>query len=253
MTEAELLALRANAGLGAASDLAGLIRSAHELSPGCDIYYVAESWHYTDPDAWGPQKLIGVSGADVTGMRSVTNEEYKQAQVALVGENLERFFGGYTAPEYKFTLNHNGTSVECNIYKQEVSNYRIAPSDMASAQVSTPEFYAGFPMELCNFAHIYAVAVPQGYSGDLSLIAVPFGWSNSYTGNTNTMEAVAQMIATNSKARLDDAVYFPIIGSQVKANTAPWDAESLAIQAITYRTSRGAITPGWLLASGWAQ
>ena len=45
------------------------------------------------------------------------------------------------------------------------------------------------------------------------------------------MEGVARMIGTNSKARLDDAIQLPITGSQVKANTTVWDAQSLATQA----------------------
>lgn len=215
LSEAEVRALGANVG----GDLDGLIQSAKTLSPGCDIYYVAESHHYTDKNAWGVQKLVGVAGTDVSNMRSTTNDEQHQAHNILVGENLERMFFGYTAPRYKYTLNVNGVPTEYAIYDREIIDYRVDPS------------YEDVDPSLFNYAHIYAVAVPQGYTGDISFIGVPFGWSNTYTGSTSTMEGVARMIGTNSKARLDDAIQLPITGSQVKANTTVWDAQSLATQA----------------------
>lgn len=215
LSEAEVRALGANVG----GDLDGLIQSAKTLSPGCDIYYVAESHHYTDKNAWGVQKLIGVAGTDVSNMRSTTNDEQHQAHNILVGENLERVFMGYTAPGYKYTLNVDGIPTEYAIYDREIIDYRVDPS------------YEDVDPSLFNYAHIYAVAVPQGYTGDISFIGVPFGWSNTYTGSTSTMEGVARMIGTNSKARLDDAIQLPITGSQVKANTTVWDAQSLATQA----------------------
>lgn len=218
LSEAEVRALGANFG----GYLDGLIRSAQTLSPGCDIHYIAESHHYTDTKAWGPQKLVGVAGADVSNMRQTTNDEVRQAHNTLVGENLERMFLGYTAPRYKYTLNVNGVPAEYSIYAMEVQNYRVAPDSVIFTDID-PSLY--------NYAYIYAVAVPQGYAGDISFIGVPFGWSNTYTGSTNTMEGIAQMIGTNSKARLDDAIQLPITGSQVKANTTAWDAQSLATQA----------------------
>lgn len=218
LSEAEVRALGANVG----GDLDGLIQSAKTLSPGCDIYYVAESHHYTDKNAWGVQKLVGVAGTDVSNMRSTTNDEVRQAHNILVGENLERVFLGYTAPSYKYTLNVNGIPNEYAIYAREVADYEVAPESGV---------WDGIDSSLYNYAHIYAVAVPQGYTGDISFIGVPFGWSNTYTGSTSTMEGVARMIGTNSKARLDDAIQLPITGSQVKANTTVWDAQSLATQA----------------------
>lgn len=218
LSEAEVRALGANVG----GDLDGLIQSAKTLSPGCDIYYVAESHHYTDKNAWGVQKLVGVAGTDVSNMRSTTNDEQHQAHNILVGENLERVFMGYTAPRYKYTLNVNGIPTEYAIYDREVGGYRVSPGS---------GIWDGIDPSLFNYAHIYAVAVPQGYTGDISFIGVPFGWSNTYTGSTSTMEGVARMIGTNSKARLDDAIQLPITGSQVKANTTVWDAQSLATQA----------------------
>lgn len=218
LSEAEVRALGANVG----GDLDGLIQSAKTLSPGCDIYYVAESHHYTDKNAWGVQKLVGVAGTDVSNMRSTTNDEVRQAHNILVGENLERMFFGYTAPRYKYTLNVNGVPTEYAIYDREVADYRVSPGSATYENVD-PSLY--------NYAHIYAVAVPQGYTGDISFIGVPFGWSNTYTGSTSTMEGVARMIGTNSKARLDDAIQLPITGSQVKANTTVWDAQALATQA----------------------
>lgn len=215
LSEAEVRALGANVG----GYLDGLIQSAKTLSPGCDIYYVAESHHYTDKNAWGVQKLVGVAGTDVSNMRSTTNDEQHQAHNILVGENLERMFFGYTAPRYKYTLNVNGVPTEYAIYDREIIDYRVDPS------------YEDVDPSLFNYAHIYAVAVPQGYTGDISFIGVPFGWSNTYTGSTSTMEGIARMIGTNSKARLDDAIQLPITGSQVKANTTVWDAQSLATQA----------------------
>lgn len=218
LSESEVRALGANVG----GDLDGLIQSAKTLSPGCDIYYVAESHHYTDKNAWGVQKLVGVAGTDVSNMRSTTNDEVRQAHNILVGENLERMFFGYTAPRYKYTLNVNGVPTEYAIYDREVADYRVSPGSATYENVD-PSLY--------NYAHIYAVAVPQGYTGDISFIGVPFGWSNTYTGSTSTMEGVARMIGTNSKARLDDAIQLPITGSQVKANTTVWDAQALATQA----------------------
>lgn len=215
LSEAEVRALGANVG----GYLDGLIQSAKTLSPGCDIYYVAESHHYTDKNAWGAQKLVGVAGTDISNMRSTTNDEQHQAHNILVGENLERMFFGYTAPRYKYTLNVNGVPTEYAIYDREIIDYRVDPG------------YEDVDPSLFNYAHIYAVAVPQGYTGDISFIGVPFGWSNTYTGSTSTMEGIARMIGTNSKARLDDAIQLPITGSQVKANTTVWDAQSLATQA----------------------
>lgn len=215
LSEAEVRALGANVG----GELDGLIQSAKTLSPGCDIYYVAESHHYTDKNAWGAQKLVGVAGTDISNMRSTTNDEQHQAHNILVGENLERMFFGYTAPRYKYTLNVNGVPTEYAIYDREIIDYRVDPG------------YEDVDPSLFNYAHIYAVAVPQGYTGDISFIGVPFGWSNTYTGSTSTMEGIARMIGTNSKARLDDAIQLPITGSQVKANTTVWDAQSLATQA----------------------
>ena len=61
MTEAELRASNLNFG----GELDGFIRSVQTLSPGCDIYYIGEDWHYTNRDAYGPQKLMGVAGTDV--------------------------------------------------------------------------------------------------------------------------------------------------------------------------------------------
>lgn len=215
LSEAEVRALGANVG----GYLDGFIQSAKTLSPGCDIYYVAESHHYTDKNAWGAQKLVGVAGTDISNMRSTTNDEQHQAHNILVGENLERMFFGYTAPRYKYTLNVNGVPTEYAIYDREIIDYRVDPG------------YEDVDPSLFNYAHIYAVAVPQGYTGDISFIGVPFGWSNTYTGSTSTMEGIARMIGTNSKARLDDAIQLPITGSQVKANTTVWDAQSLATQA----------------------
>ena len=123
LSEAEVRALGANVG----GDLDGLIQSAKTLSPGCDIYYVAESHHYTDKNAWGVQKLVGVAGTDVSNMRSTTNDEQHQAHNILVGENLERVFMGYTAPRYKYTLNVDGIPTEYAIYDREVADYRVAP------------------------------------------------------------------------------------------------------------------------------
>lgn len=226
MTEAELRASNLNFG----GELDGFIRSVQTLSPGCDIYYIGEDWHYTNRDAYGPQKLMGVAGTDVLSVRNVPNEEHRQMTTALVGANYENMFLGYAAPRYMYTLNNNGVIAEYGIYGNVCAAYGVLDPDGKSS----PELY--------NRPQLYAVAVPHGYTGDLSFIAVPFGWQDTYTGSTNTMEGVAKMIATNSKARLGDSVHFPITGTQVKANTTPWDAESISLQA----HAQVGRTPIWL-------
>lgn len=236
MTEEDLLALPINYGAGWDSDVGGLIRSAKMLSPGCDIYYIAESFYYSDKEAWGPQKAMGVTGSDVLGVERISDDVVKQLRTSLVGENYERYFTGNTVPYYKYTLNNNGVPVECYIYGNynAVGTFGVTPGGYGYGDNVPSDWY--------HLPHIYAVAVPHGYVGDLFLTAVPFGWEDRYTGGTGTMDGVAKMIGANSRGRLGDAVSFPITGSQVKPNTTVWDSESLTAQA-EYASGR---TPLWL-------